>query len=180
MKYSKYILLVAASLLTFAAADCGNNGTGPADPPSLSPPSDTHQIETKLPDQELKGLLAQADFKSLYDPVQYTHSLNLRLTNRDGAPKRNVRVERITLDGYLTQFTPPPPATLWNRGSSVDYPSIAFWTLPGSLRTRAPLEVLVRYEDRYGKGIVAQFRWEVTIEPSDPYAAGAADHANAK
>jgi hypothetical protein len=180
MKYVQSILILAASLLSVAGAGCTTHTADPAEPLGLSPPSDGRQIETALPDQELKGLLAQAAFKRLYDPVLHTHSLDLRLTNREGEPRRNVRVERITLASYLTQFTPPPPATLWNRGSSVDYPSIAFWTLPAALRTRLPLDVLVRYEDRFGKGVVAQFRWEVTVEPSDPYATEAAEHPNTK
>ena len=179
MKYIKNMLLVA-SLSAFAAVGCATHGTDLSDAPNLPPPSDTRQIDAKLPEQELKGLVAQAEFKSLYDPVEYTHGLDLRLTNRDGEPKRNVRVQQITLGGYFTHFTPPAPATLWHMGSSVDYPSVAYWTLPGSLRARMPLEVVVRYEDRFGKGAVALFRWKVTIEPSDPYAAKTAEPASAE
>jgi hypothetical protein len=168
MKRIRNIFILATALLSFAAMACGPHWSDPPALPSLPPPSDIRQFETRLPEQEMRGLRAAADFKVLHYPIQYTHSLDLRLTNRDSAPKTNVRVERITLDGFVTEFTPPPPATLWQRGSSVDYPSIALWTLPGSLRARVPLEVLVRYEDRFGKGIVVQFRWEVIIESSDP------------
>ena len=131
------------------------------------PPSDEKRVAAELPEQQVKGLLATAYFKRPDHPGVFTHSLDLKLTNREEIPKMNVTIERVSLGGYMTYFGPPPTVTLWSRGSSMDYPVIASWIFPPGARTRAPLDVVVRYEDTTGKGVTAHFHWEVTIDPYD-------------
>jgi|SRR5689334_24643444 len=165
MKNAYTIFALLIGMLMVAAAGCARRGEASADMPNPPPPSDEPRVAAQLPDQQAKGLLATANFRQLHLPNQFSHTLDLRLTNREGSSKMNVSVEQVNLSGFMTYFVPAPTTTLWTRGSSVDYPAIASWKLPPGLRAQAPLEVVVRFEDPTGKGVIAKFKWEVTIEP---------------
>ena len=149
------------------AIGCARRGEASAEMPNPPPPSEDPRIPSQLPEQQSKGLLVTATFKQLHLPSQFSHTLDLRLTNRESAPKMNLSVERVNLSGFMTYFVPSPTTTLWTRGAAVDYPAIASWKLPPGLRAQAPLDVEVRYEDTTGKGVIAKFHWDVTIEPYD-------------
>jgi len=163
MKFTKYLVLPALMLLLFASAF--DSATVASDKSRQADPSN---VPTVLPDQQNKGLLVSATFNELRPSIIYSHNLDLRVTNREGAPKMNLTVEEIRLGAFETYFVPPLTATLWARGSSAHYPAIASWRLPTGMRARLPLYVTIRYEDSTGKETIARFEWEVSIDGSNP------------
>ena len=156
MKATRKILVVAAGLMMLWV-------TASTARPAL-PPADEKRTAGELPEQQVKGLLATAYFKHTAHPGIFTHTLDLKLTNREDIPKMNVTIERVTLGGYMTYFAPPPTVTLWTKGLSMDYPAIANWMIQPGARGRAPLDVMVRYEDPTGKEVIANFHWEVVVD----------------
>jgi hypothetical protein len=167
MKRTRNILLSLAGLLIVITAGSVHRSAASTSARN-APAGKASIVVADLPDQQHKGLLATATFKELPEPRQFSHSLDLRLTNREGSPKRNVSVEQITLNGFITYFIPSPTTTLWTQGSRVDYPSVASWKIPRGYRTQLPLNVVVRYEDASGKGTLVEFQWEVSIDEPIP------------
>jgi hypothetical protein len=90
-----------------------------------------------LPPQLVRGLEMTGHFRSSAvwatadspsRPVE-SHVLDLRLTNRHSSPKRNVRIESSRLGRFAGRFSPTHPQTLWTRGSSCEFPSVAGWNI---------------------------------------------------
>jgi hypothetical protein len=123
-------------------------------------------VDERLPVQEWKGLRAEATLRSLWPASIDTHALDIRLTNTESAPKKYVSIEAVTLGRQVTHFRRPPLATLWRRGSSVDYPRVASWEIRRPPAVRQPLEVVVRYQGA-GAGVIVTFHWEVWIGPAE-------------
>jgi hypothetical protein len=172
MKRTRNILLFLAGLLIVITTGSVHRSAASTSARNV-PAGKASIVVADLPDQQHKGLLATATFKELSEPRQFSHSLDLRLTNREGSPKRNVSIEQIALNGFITYFIPPPTSTLWTQGSRVDYPSVASWKIPKGYRTQLPLNVMVRYEDASGRGTLVEFEWEVSIDEPIPTAAPA-------
>src|SRR5687768_10139843 len=103
-------------------------------------------MASQLPPQEWKGLRAEGTLRALPQPGPYTHTLDLRLTNASSESEQNVSIEGVTLGAATADFERPPTTTLWQRGSSADYPSAARWDVPQPAPSGLPLHVIVRYE----------------------------------
>lgn len=116
----------------------------------------------RLPEQELKGLRADVTFRTLPPTARRTHAIDLCLTNRESSFKTNVYIQQIILAGFTTQFRHPPVTTLWTLGSSADYPMVASWNIYNA-PLRGTLQILVRYEDKLGRGTNVTFQWAVPL-----------------
>jgi hypothetical protein len=141
----------------------------PTSIPPANPAISLDDPSVQLPAQQSKGLLAVVTFHSLPPAASRTHSIDLRLINQDIYPKTNLNIDQITLDYCPTYFRSPPSATLWNRGSSVDYPDVAGWNLPNP-PPRSTLVVRMHYENTLGRPIDVLFKWELCFDAPIPVA----------
>lgn len=166
VKYTRQIISVLCLALSQFIVSCAQ--VPPATSiPAVDPNAPLDDPTVQLPSQEMKGLLAQVTFRSLLPTASRTHAIDLRLSNRESSAKNNVRIERVTLDRFSTQFSRPPSITLWTRGSGIDYPMLASWNLP-SPPPRCTLKILVRYENSRRSVVDVPFQWDVRFDTPAP------------
>ena len=120
-----------------------------------------------LPSQELYGLQASAHLRHVCatSPTSSgeTHLLDVELFNLQSSPKYNVGIESVRLGAFQARFTPTQTVTLWSRGSSGEFPSVAGWCFSDPPSSTQPLEVLVRFEPHGRRPTVAVYRWQISI-----------------